>query len=412
MSIRSKVLAVAATLTLAGGVAVVATVPANAETPACGPTCVELFSSSSPQLILDDRNQSQATGTPLTTSLPSNSDPGEDFTATESSVADYWQAGLVSAAVALHYGCEAGVDFGICAPGVSTNDLAFELGFSPYGAPTGMCAGVASTAVDGSAVSLQPCGVGPGTIWIVDSAASISSSYVPLINATDTNFSDPYVLTSTPGGASLMTETLQENSVSGDQLWSWDTGLRVDALTVTTTSLPAAAGGQPYSASLAAVNGVAPYSWSVSSGSLPPGLTLNSSTGQISGTPDVAGTYSFTVTVKDSQSPPMTDTSQPLSISVSGPVIAAIRPDSGPVTGFTALEITGTGLSCPARGAGCKVTVTFGGKPATANPVSSDEVLADSPPAAKAGTVTVTVTVGGVSSQATAATEFTYLRFL
>jgi len=406
MSIRSKVLAAVTTLTLAGGVAVVATVPANAETPACGTTCVELFSSSSPQLILDDRSQAEATGTPLTTSLPSNIDPGEDFTPTESPVEKYWQAGLVSATVALHYGCEAGADFATCTSG-EVNDLAFELGFSPYGAPTGMCAGIASTAVDGTMVSLQPCGTGPGTIWIVDSAASISSSYVPLINATDTNFSDPYVLTSTPGGASLMTEPLQKNPVSGDQRWSWDTGLRVDALTVTTTSLPAATGGQPYSASLAAVNGVPPYSWSVSSGSLPPGLTLNSSTGQISGTPDVAGTYSFTVTVTDSQSPAMTDTSQPLWISVSGPVITAIRPDSGPVIGFTALEITGTGLSCPAR-AGCKVTVTFGGKAATANPVSPDEILADSPPATRAGTVTVTVTVGGVSSQATAATTFTY----
>jgi hypothetical protein len=407
MSIRSKVLAVAVTLTLAGGVAAVATVPVNAETPECGSTCVELFSLSSPQLILNDQTQAQATGTPLTTSLPSNTDPGEDFTATESTVADYFEAGLVSDVVALHYGCDPGVDFFTCTPGVSANDLAFELVYSPFGAPTGMCAGIASTAVDGTAVSLQPCGASARTIWIVDSAASISSFYVPLISATDTNFSDPYVLTSTPGGASLMTEPLQENTVSGDQRWSWDTSLRVDALTVTTTSLPAATGGQPYSASLAAVNGVTPYSWSVSSGSLPPGLTLNSSTGQISGTPDVAGTYSFTVTVTDSRRPAMTDTSQPLSISVSGPVITAIRPDSGPVIGFTALEITGTGLSCPAR-AGCKVTVTFGGKATTANPVSSDEILADSPPATKAGTVTVTVTVDGVSSQATAATTFTY----
>jgi IPT/TIG domain len=53
--------------------------------------------------------------------------------------------------------------------------------------------------------------------------------------------------------------------------------------------------------------------------------------------------------------------------------------------------------------------VTFGGKLATALPVRSDEILADSPPGTRTGTVTVTVTVGGVSSQATAVTKFTYI---
>jgi large repetitive protein len=75
-------------------------------------------------------------------------------------------------------------------------------------------------------------------------------------------------------------------------------------LVITTTSLPAAAGGQPYSATLAATGGTTPYTWSLSSGSLPPGLTLNPSTGVISGTPDVAGTYTFTVAVTDAETRP------------------------------------------------------------------------------------------------------------
>jgi hypothetical protein len=45
--------------------------------------------------------------------------------------------------------------------------------------------------------------------------------------------------------------------------------------------------------------GVKPYTFSVSSGSLPPGLALNSATGAITGTPTTAGTFSFTISVVD-----------------------------------------------------------------------------------------------------------------
>jgi len=57
--------------------------------------------------------------------------------------------------------------------------------------------------------------------------------------------------------------------------------------------------GTPYSATLAATGGTAPYKYSIASGTLPPGLTLNPDTGIISGTPTTAGTYSFTSQVTD-----------------------------------------------------------------------------------------------------------------
>jgi hypothetical protein len=71
---------------------------------------------------------------------------------------------------------------------------------------------------------------------------------------------------------------------------------------VTTTSLPAATDGAPYSAALAATGGITPYTWSLSGGSLPAGLTLHPS-GTISGTPKAGGTADFTVEVADSASP-------------------------------------------------------------------------------------------------------------
>lgn len=73
----------------------------------------------------------------------------------------------------------------------------------------------------------------------------------------------------------------------------------VKTLTVTTTSLPAATAGVRYSAKLTASGGVRPYTWSISSGTLPGGLTLHPATGAISGTPVSGGTAGFTVQVTD-----------------------------------------------------------------------------------------------------------------
>jgi putative Ig domain-containing protein/IPT/TIG domain-containing protein len=417
MSIRSKILVGAATVTLVGAAALAGAGSANAETPACGATCVEFSAASNSQLILDDPGSITATGTPITTFPPSVTNPAEDFIVQSPElVIDYYQAGLVTAAVALHYGCDPGVDFVTCGAN-QADDLGFELQFAPGGAPTGQCVGVAATAVAGEHVTLQPCGVSGKTLWIVNSTTSVTAATGPLVNGSDTNFSNPYVLTttSTSSGGALETENLENLSdVPNDQLWSAHTGPlagpAISPLTVTTTSLPAATSGQAYSATLAATGGIAPYSWSVTSGSLPPGLTLNSATGQISGTSDGSGTYSFTVTVTDAEVPMMTAT-QALSISVTGPVITSLRPSSGPVYGNTPVTIMVTDPSCPVGTAGCHVSVTFGSTPAFVVFTRPGEIGVISPDSGAAGTVTVTVTVNGVSSQATPADQFTYTGF-
>lgn len=78
------------------------------------------------------------------------------------------------------------------------------------------------------------------------------------------------------------------------------------SLAITTTTLAAASVGTAYSQTLTATGGTAPYSWSVSSGTLPAGLTLSS--GVISGTPTTAGSTTFTVMVSDSSNPVLTAT--------------------------------------------------------------------------------------------------------
>jgi hypothetical protein len=74
------------------------------------------------------------------------------------------------------------------------------------------------------------------------------------------------------------------------------------ALSVSTSVLPAGTTGSGYSQVLAAAGGVSPYTWSIASGSLPPGLTLGPD-GTISGTPSQTGAFSFTVEVEDSEQP-------------------------------------------------------------------------------------------------------------
>ena len=79
----------------------------------------------------------------------------------------------------------------------------------------------------------------------------------------------------------------------------------VGAVQMSCTPLPNGTECTTYSANIFSVEGgTAPFTWSVSAGTLPPGLTLAPSTGAITGTPTAAGTFNFTVTVVDSTGQP------------------------------------------------------------------------------------------------------------
>ena len=72
-----------------------------------------------------------------------------------------------------------------------------------------------------------------------------------------------------------------------------------EPLAITTAELPAATSGTPYSAGCLCTGGTAPYSWILTAGVLPPGLTMNAD-GCIAGTPTGEGTFTFTLEVQDS----------------------------------------------------------------------------------------------------------------
>ena len=88
-------------------------------------------------------------------------------------------------------------------------------------------------------------------------------------------------------------------------------------IALVTSSIPDAVRGAQYNVGLLATGGTPPYGWSVQVGDLAPGLSLNSSTGVISGTPISVGTYNFTILVRDQRT---TTASQALRLVVLEPV--------------------------------------------------------------------------------------------
>ncbi|MGA8426613.1 MAG: G1 family glutamic endopeptidase [Candidatus Dormiibacterota bacterium] len=86
-------------------------------------------------------------------------------------------------------------------------------------------------------------------------------------------------------------------------------------LAITTAAVPNATVGSGYSTTLAAEGGTPPYTWSITSGSLPAGLSLSSS-GVVSGTPTAAGTSTVNLQVRDSTLPTAESATASLSIVV------------------------------------------------------------------------------------------------
>ena len=93
--------------------------------------------------------QGEKIGQPIILFRTANFDPAEDWTvAFQGTVADFFAAGLVSSSVALHYGCIAAVELPELRSRASQSSdyLAFENEYAPFGVDSGLCMGVAATA--------------------------------------------------------------------------------------------------------------------------------------------------------------------------------------------------------------------------------------------------------------------------
>jgi hypothetical protein len=185
-----------------------------------------------------------------------------------------------------------------------------------------------------SAATLSPATEGAaytGTIAVTGGAGSLN--YSVTVGSLPTGLSlnsSTGAITGTatgPGGTVNFTVQVKDSSTVSPQTNSKAMSVIINlppAPQITTTTLPADVEGTAYSQPLALTGGLAPFTYSISAGSLPAGLSINAGTGAITGmSTGPNGTASFTVKVADSSNPVQTAT-QPLSIAVNLPPPPAI----------------------------------------------------------------------------------------
>ncbi|GAB3346948.1 putative Ig domain-containing protein [Lysobacter tyrosinilyticus] len=197
------------------------------------------------------------------------------------------------------------------------------------------------------------------------------------------------VLSGTPtaGGTFNFTVTATDStSATGTRAYSLT--VAAPTISVSPTSLPSATVGAAYSQAITASGGTAPYSFAITAGALPAGMTL-ASNGTLSGTPTSGGTFNFTVTATDSSTGtgPYTG-SRAYSLTVNAPTIS-LAPTTLPaatVASAYSQSITASGGTAPYTYA-----VTAGALPAGLS-LSSAGVLSGTPTSGGTFNFTVTAT--------------------
>lgn len=190
LSIKRKLLAAVATLTIVGAVSAAATGAASAATPECAGNCISVFSREldtypQPNFVEAVLGGGGANvGQPVGLKRANRFDPSQDLQpdvpeGTRGKVSDFYAAGMVSAEVNSHYGS---LD-------------AVQQRYAPFGMPTDLCVGLASVAYQNQGLTLQPCSVPATTVWVVHSGlAPTTPGYFPIINASTTDFRRPFAM--------------------------------------------------------------------------------------------------------------------------------------------------------------------------------------------------------------------------
>ena len=287
----------------------------------------------------------------------------------------------------------------------------------------------AQTATDTVTITITT----PGTLAISTSTlpnGAVGSGYATPVAATGGTGADSFAVTSgslpaglaldpasgviygvpTTAGASTFTVTVTDSATPTADTASATLTLTVGTITsvsISTTSLPDATQGIAYSQILTASGGTEPYSWAVTTGSLPDGLTLNASTGVLSGTPTNSGSFPFTVTATDSSTPTAetATSSYTLTVDSSGTLMitsSTLSPDTATVGVAYSATLDAAGGTAPYNWA-----VTSGALPDGLSIDPATGAIAGTPTSGGTFPFTVTVTDSSTPTAQTVSQSYT-----
>ncbi len=198
-------------------------------------------------------------------------------------------------------------------------------------------------------------------------------------------------ITGMPTGAGTFVFTVtatDAHGVQGSQAYSFNVG--APTLVLSPSNVPAATATSPYSQTISASGGTAPYTFAIVSGSLPTGLTLNSATGVLSGTPTVSGNFPFSVSVTDSSTgtgaPYSATRSYTLTVNTPGVSLNPTSVPAGTVAAAYSQTLSASGGTAP-----YSYVITSGSLP-TGLTLAASGVISGTPTSAGTANITVTAT--------------------
>ncbi|WP_441599467.1 IPT/TIG domain-containing protein [Ensifer sp. 2TAB8] len=230
-------------------------------------------------------------------------------------------------------------------------------------------------------------------------AVSVSGGHAPYSNFSATglpaglSISSAGVISGTPtsaGNATVVVTATDSSGGNGSFTGTAAASISIAApsITINPATLPNAANGISYSATVSTTGGIAPFTFGITAGALPDGLAL-AADGTISGTPTGGGTYHFTVTATDSAGTGPYTGARAYALTVGTPTMV-LSPSAGALPGGT------TGLaysqSFGASGGTGPYTYSVTGTLPAGLSMSSAGVLSGSPTAGGTFTFTVSTT--------------------